>query len=169
MNGEYPFGFTYGEKDGVRYKISLGCPDNGPPGNRHCYQCYEPVDDKTLNSYLEYNDPMAAVLGKCDICSAPDYYDVGHCPACNGPVYNFGDSYACYNTISGTCDFAISKKNTEKHEIYSNLDFGDLLIGPRYIRVNERSGERYRLYQRIEKSKRAGWVVKTSKCRLAND
>ena len=151
------------EKNGVKYEVPYGCPDYGPPGDRHCYECYEPVDDKTLNSYLDYNDPMAAVLGKCDICGAPDYQHIGRCPSCNGPVYNFGDNYTCYNTISGACDFSISKEYLEEQEIYLNVELGNLLVGTMCNHEIHGPGEPHTItYQKIVHSTSTGWIIETT-------
>lgn len=154
--------FTFDEKDGVPHEAPLRCPDCGPPGNRFCYECNEPVDDETFNSYLDYNDPMAAVLGKCDICGAPDYRDIGHCPVCNGPVLNFGENYACYHTISGNCDFSLSKNDLELQEINTNSMVGNLLIGPMRFNVIHGSGQPNTvMFQRIVHTKNEEWTVET--------
>jgi hypothetical protein len=162
MNDEYPFGFTFGEKNGVTYKIANGGPDCGPPGNRHCYECYEPVDDIKFNCYLEYDDPMAAVLGKCSICGAPDYQDIGPCPACNGPVYYFGNHYVCYYFINGICDFSVSKGNLEEQEIFSKVEFANLLVGPMRTHIIHGPDEPFTIiYQRIVHTENEGWAVET--------
>ncbi|MDD2582073.1 MAG: hypothetical protein PHR66_08780 [Desulfuromonadaceae bacterium] len=84
----------------------LECHDQEPEGS-YCYECDEPVDEESWVCILDYDDPLAAVLGKCEICKAPRYEVLGNCPACKGPVYELADHFACYNTFSGACDFRI--------------------------------------------------------------
>lgn len=163
MNKEHSPGFTYGEKDGVQYEIPPGCPNCGPPGNRHCYECYEPVDDITLSSYLDYNDPMAAVLGKCDICGAPAYEDIGPCPACDGPVYEFANSFACYHTFSGNCNFTMTREYVveQMEELIPRIQMGNLLVSPMCHEEICKNGKSNITYQRIVQSE-SSWKIETT-------
>lgn len=102
----------YGE-----YEIAPGCPDWGTPGKRRCYECGEPVDEIRRECTGHYDDPLAAVLGKCQVCGAPNYEVFGKCPDCGGPVYMFTGHFACYNTTSETCDFRISINRMEELDL----------------------------------------------------
>lgn len=94
-----------------------GLPDYGTPGNKRCYECCEPVDEITLSKIGHYDDPLAAVLGKCEVCDAPRYEVLGTCPACAGPVYEFKEHFGCYNTFSGNCDFIIPVARMKECEL----------------------------------------------------
>jgi len=83
-----------------------------------CYECGEPVGEESWDCILDYDDPLAAVLGKCENCNAPRYQVLGHCPACKGPVYELADHFACYNTFSGACDFRIPIERMEECELW---------------------------------------------------
>lgn len=94
-----------------------GLPDWGPEGARRCYACEEPVSEESRECILDYDDPLAAVLGKCEVCEAPRYEVLGNCPSCRGPVYELADHFACYNTFSGICDFRVPIARMEECEL----------------------------------------------------
>lgn len=91
-----------------KYEVEPGCPDWGAPGERFCYECGEPVDELDRHCTGRYDDPLAAVLGTCFVCGAPNYEVLGNCPVCGGPVYEFEEYFGCYNTTNETCDFMVS-------------------------------------------------------------
>lgn len=159
--------FQYGNRlvETTEYGDAPGAPNCGPPGKRYCYQCHEPVDDVNFNCTLKYNDPMAEILGKCDSCGAPDYYPIGLCPACNGPVYKFSDNFACYHTISGACDFSLNSDHVVEQEVYSNIELANLLVGPMGTREYHGPGEPDTItYQKIVHTESAGWIIETTDC-----
>lgn len=79
-----------------------------------CYECGEPVYDDTHKCCGVYDWHLAEVLGKCCICGAPNFFVYGDCPVCDGYVMHFPDTYACINTIQGTCDFSIDIDKVEE-------------------------------------------------------
>ena len=165
MNSPDSDGATLERNEVGQWGINLvpfpwGLPDCGPKWNRHCYSCDEPIGEN-LECCLIYDDPLASILGKCDICNAPRYEILGECPACGGPVYDLDSHFACYNTISDSCDFRISVDRMDELDLHPceitiiNLLAGGLTI----IEVNDKGRDERITFAEIVRCVDGGWDV----------
>ena len=138
----------------------LGCPDWGPDGEERCYECDTPVDEK-LHSCVKYEGPIAEAFAECFVCGAPRLDSVGESPKCRGLVFEFPDKYACFNELSGNCDFSLDKDHLDEMEIIpERITVGNLLISPENVVTYNH--DRYECTHRreIAFTETQGWHIK---------
>jgi hypothetical protein len=101
---------------------------------------------------------------KCRECGAPRYEVLGDCPACAGPVYEFADHFACYNTVGGTCNFKITKQRLKEQELTPDFVVIECLLeGGGWCEIGKAVGGQLVItHVHIVRSESDGWDVAVS-------